>query len=115
MSWEWILSGLWTVINSAPGVMLMAGLLGLAMTKLYTIRPAWEAYEGTIISAIKHAEKAIPDDAPNKALARLDTALQYVLRVYEQLHGTSPSQDVQNDLREGIQIVHDRLETQGTL
>jgi len=116
MNWEGILTGIWTVLNSAPGIMLAAGLLGWLLTRLYAIRPAWEAYEGTIISAIKYAEKAIPDDADNKALARLDAALRYVVKVYTETHrGKQPSASVTNDLREGIQVVHDRLESRGTL
>ena len=116
MNWETILTGLWQALNSVPGVVLMAGLLGWLLTRLYSIRPAWEAYEGTIISAIKHAEKAIPDDVPNKGLARLDEALRYVLKVYAETHrGQQPSDALANDLREGIQITHDRLEARGTL
>lgn len=116
MNWETILTGLWQAVNSVPGIMLMAGLLGWLLTRLYSIRPAWEAYEGTIISAIKHAEKAIPDDVPNTGLARLDEALRYVLKVYAETHrGQQPSDALVNELREGIQITHDRLEARGTL
>lgn len=116
MNWDAILSGLWQVMNSVPAVMLMAAILGWLLTKLFSWKPAWETYEGTIISAIKHAEKAIPDDTPNKGVARLDEALRYVLKVYTETHrGQQPPADVVNDLREGIQITHDRLEARGTL
>jgi hypothetical protein len=116
MNWDAILTGLWQVVNSVPAIMTMAALLGWLLTKLYAIRPAWEAYEGTIISAIKHAEKAVPDDSPNKAVARLDEALRYVLKVYAETNrGQPPSDVVVRDLREGIQVTHDRLESRGTL
>ena len=116
MNWEAILNGLWQALNSVPGIMLLAALIGWLLSRLYSFRPAWEAYEGTIISAIKYAEKAIPDDADNKALARLDAALRYVVKVYTETHrGKQPSASVTNELREGIQVVHDRLESRGTL
>ena len=116
MNWEGILSGIWTLLNSVPGIMLAAGLMGWLLMRLFSIRPAWEAYEGTIISAIKYAEQAIPDDSANKSVARLNAALQYVLKVYAETHrGQQPSASLTNDMREGIQIVHDRLETRGTL
>jgi len=116
MNWETILTGLWQAVNSVPGIMLLAGLLGWLLTRLYAVRPAWEAYEGTIISAIKHAESAIPDDTPNKGVARLDEALRYVLKVYAETHRSRPPSDaLTNELREGIQITHDRLEERGTL
>ena len=116
MNWEAILNGLWQALNSVPGIMLLAALLGWLLSKLYSFRPAWEAYEGTIISAIKYAETAIPDDAQNKALKRLDEALRYALKVYAETHkGKQPPEALANDIREGIQIVHDRLEAKGTL
>lgn len=116
MNWESILTGVWHAINSVPAVMLMATGLAWLLTRVVATRPAWEAYEGTIISAIKHAEKAIPDDVPNKGLARLDEALRYVLRVYAETHrGQQPNDALALELREGIQITHDRLETRGTL
>lgn len=116
MNWDSILTGLWQIVNSVPAIMAMAVLLGWVLTKLYAIRPAWEAYEGTIISAIKHAEKAVPDDSPNKAVVRLDEALRYVLKVYAETNrGEQPPDAVLSELREGIQITHDRLEARGTL
>jgi len=94
----------------------MATALGWLLMRLYRIRPAWEAYEGTIISAVKYAEKAIDDNVPNKALAKLDEALRYVLRVYAETHrGQTPSATLTSELKEGIQIVHDQLVARGTL
>jgi len=116
MNWDAMFTGLWQVVNSVPAIMAMAALPGWLLTKLYALRPAWETYEGTIISAIKHAEKVIPDDVSNKGLARLDEALRYVLKVYAETHRSQqPSDALVNELREGIQITHDRLEARGTL
>ena len=92
MNWDAILNGLWQIMNSVPAVMLMAAILGWLLTKLFSWKPAWETYEGTIISAIKHAEKAIPDDTPNGGLAKLDAALRFVLNAYaEANNGKQPS------------------------
>ena len=116
MNWEAIWDIVWQALNSAPGVMLMGGLLGWLFVRLYSAKPSWEAYEGTIISAIRHAEKAIPDDAQNKGVARLDEALRYVLRVYAETHrGQEPSDSLALSLREGVQIMHDRLEARGVV
>ncbi|MFQ5419717.1 MAG: hypothetical protein ACE5EY_05075, partial [Anaerolineae bacterium] len=51
----------------------------------------WAAFEGAIISGVKFAEKQVPDGTPNKGRARLDAALKYVLKVYEEAKGRKPS------------------------
>ena len=55
------------------------------------------------------------DDTPNKALSRLDAALNYVLKVYEETRGVSADAKTKAELREGIQIVHAELEASGVL
>jgi len=71
--------------------------------------------QGAIIAAVRFAEKEIPDDAKNKSLARLDVALNYVLRVYEQVTGDVAVVQVRNDFSEGIQRIYHKLEREGTL
>jgi low affinity Fe/Cu permease len=115
MTWQTILAALWTVLNSPAGITALAGLILWALNRLYSARPEWQQYEGTIIAAIKFAEKTIPDDVPNKDLERLDTALKYVLGVYEQARGRRATPQVEANLKEGIQIVHSRLEANGNL
>jgi len=56
------------------------------------------------------AEKAIPDDVENKAFKRLNEALQYVVRVYEEARGAPPTLKQIDELKEGIQIKHAELE-----
>ena len=104
----------WTILNSPAVIAALAAILLWALNRLYMAKPAWQQYEGTIISAIKWAEKTISDDTPNKSLRRLDAALDYVLRVYEQTHG-SVSAKVKAELKEGIQLTHADLESQGQL
>ena len=106
---------LWNILNQPVVITVIAGLVLWALNKVYAKKPAWQAFEGTIIAGIKYAEKQIDDKTPNKSLARLNSAMQYVLDVYEQVNGKRPTADVENELREGIQIIHAELEGQGSL
>ena len=110
-----ILETIWTAANSPLAIAALAAVLVWALNKLYAAKPAWQAFEGTIIAAVKWAEKEIPDDTPNKALNRLNAALNYVVKVYEEARGKPADAKVQAELREGIQIVHAELEASGNL
>ncbi len=109
------LQAAWTFLNSPLGIGTMAALVLWLLNFLYGKKPDWQKYEGTIISAIKLAEKEIPDDVSNKSLSKLDSALRYVLRVYTEANNKRPTQDVIDNIREGIQIKHAELETAGAL
>lgn len=115
MSWTAALELVWKLLNSPAGVTAIAGLILYLLNRLYAKKPAWARFEGAIISGVKLAEKKIPDGTPNKGLARLDAALKYVISVYEEMKGKKPDVATMQELREGVQIVHDRLETAGTL
>ena len=115
MNWQTILEGLWAALNSPLGIAAVAALALWLLNRLYASRPAWAKYEGSIISAVKLAEKEIPDDAPNKGLQRLDLALKYVLRIYEQVQGKAADPAATAALREGIQLKHAELEAEGIL
>ena len=115
MNWQAILSVLWSALNSPMGITAVAGVVLYLLNRLYAAKPAWAQYEGAIISAVRFAEKEIPDDVPNKGLARLNAALQYVLKVYQEVEGKRAPERVQAELKEGIQIVHAELEAAGNL
>ena len=115
MSATKVLEVLWAALNSPAGIAAMAGLVLYLLNRLYAARPAWRQFEGTIIAAVKFAEKHIPDDAANKSLKRLDAALRYVLRVYEEVRGREPTRRELAELREGIQVKHAELEASGGL
>jgi hypothetical protein len=117
MDWNWngIWQVMWDVLNSPAVIALMAGGLLWLLNRLYAAKPAWQAFEGTIIAAVKFAEKEIPDDTPNKALYRLNAALNYVVKVYEEARGKPVDAQTKAELREGIQIVHNELDAQGVL
>jgi len=115
MNWTAILELVWKLLNSPAGITAMAGVMLYLLNRLYTKKPLWAQFEGTIISAIKFAEKKILDGTPNKGLARLDAALKYVIGVYEKMKGKTPDAATTQELKEGIQIIHDKLEAAGTL
>jgi len=115
MNWEWIMTTVWSALNSPAAIAAIAGLMLWLLNRLYAARPTWQAFEGSIIAAVKWAEKEIPDDTPNKALNRLNAALNYVVKVYEEARGKSADAKTKAELREGIQIVHAELEAAGNL
>ena len=112
---EKILETAWTFLNSPIGIMAVVAIVMFAGAKLYAYKPSWRKYEGTIISAIKYAESAIPDDTDNKAVAKFDAALQYVLKIHREVENRAAKPKEVAVLSEGIRILHSSLETDGTL
>lgn len=96
------------LLNSPLVISGIAAVVLWGLTKLYTKKPLWEKWEGTAISAVKYAEKFIDDDTENAGLKKLDYALKYVVRVYEEYTKKKASAKVVQDLKEGVQIVHDK-------
>lgn len=96
-------------------VMIIVGLFVALLTYLFTANPSWAKYEGILITAIKFAEKAIPDNTSNKSAARFDAALKETLRQYQQVYNTAPPTWLQRAFALAIPIVHDALEQRGTL
>jgi len=110
-----IISVLWAFLNSPVGLTIVGGLILLALNRLYASKPSWAKYEGVIMTAIQYAEKAIPDDTPNKGAAKLDAALRYVLKAHQATTGNDLRGAKIDGIREGIQIVHAHLKATGTL
>jgi len=115
MDWTTLLQTVWAALNSPAGITAIAGALLWALNRLYTAKPLWQQYEGTVIAAIRFAEKNIDDETPNAGLAKLDSALQYVLKVYEQSAGRRATQAEIAQFTNGIQVVHNGLEAEGLL
>lgn len=115
MNWTTVLQTVWAALNSPAGVAAMAGAFLWALNRLYATKPLWQQYEGTVIAAIRFAEKNIDDATPNAGLAKLDAALQYVLKVYEQSAGRRATQAEVTEFTNGIQIVHNGLDAEGLL
>jgi hypothetical protein len=93
----------------------LAGVATWAVAKLFTAKPAWKKYEGLLITAVKAAEKIIPDDAPNKSLARADAALRVFNERYAVAYGKFPSDAIVTVARLALPIIHDQIEAEGTL
>jgi len=110
-----ILTAVWGFLNSPVGITAVAGVVLLILNRIYAKKPLWQTLEGTIIGAVKTAEKAIPDDAENAGMKRLDYALKYVLSIYEEVVKRRATDQEQAAIRDGIQVVHDRLDASGTL
>ena len=110
-----ILAFIWGLLNTPAGVTLIGSAVAYVAARLFAAKPAWVKYEGSIITAIKLAEKMIPDDTQNPGLDKLNKALGFVLVVYEDRVGKPADKKALVQLREGVQIVHDRLEKNNTL
>jgi len=109
-----VLTFVWATLNTPAGIAVLASVVVFAVNKLYARKPLWKKYQGSVIAAIKFAEKEIPDGSANKAVYRLDTALKYVLRVIEAVEGRLSESQVR-ELKEGLQVTHAELEAKGTL
>ena len=115
-----ILNGVWTFLNSGIGFTLvwsaMVGFFIFLASKFNPLQEKWKQYEGSSITGIKLAEKQIPDDTPNSGLAKLDSALRFVLNAYaEANNGKKPSDALVEQIKQGIQIKHSELDRYGGL
>lgn len=108
-----ILALVWQFLNSPMGITAAAGLILWVLNRIYSKKPAWEGFEGTIIAAVKWAEKQVPDDSENKAVRRLDEAMKYVVKVFEEVQQRRPTVAEQAELKDGIQVAHAQLEESG--
>lgn len=116
---EKLLAMAWTFLNSGPGLLTLGSAVLWVLNAVYAKRPGYRAlldkYEGTIIAAVRAAEKAIPDGVPAKSAARLDQALKLILAVYAQRSGREASPAMVGLFAEAAQVVHSKLEAEGAL
>ena len=96
-------------LNTPAGITLLVSVVSIIITSIFKAKPHWVKFEGVILSAIKMAEKAIPVDTENKALKRLDFALEIVIKAFEELKGRKPSAKEIHSLKEGINIKHNEI------
>ena len=75
----------------------------------------FKAYEGYAITAVKAAEKAIPDDSANKGINRLNFALQIFLARYEKAAGVTAKPEEVAKIESWISEIHSALESAGIL
>lgn len=120
MDFNGLIEGAGKFLNSGIGFALVwAGMVGLFMwlaSKFNPFQEKWKAWEGSIITGIKLAEKEIPDDTPNSGLAKLDAALRFVLNAYADANnGKQPPAKLVEEIKQGIQIKHSDLDRFGGL
>ena len=120
MDFNGLIEGAGKFFNSGIGFALVwAGLVGLFMwlaSRFNPFQEKWKAWEGSIITGIKLAEKEIPDDTPNAGLAKLDAALRFVLKAYADANnGKQPPAKLVEEIKQGIQIKHSDLDRFGGL
>ena len=105
----------WNLMNEPLSIALIGAVIAWALGRIYLKRPLWRQFEGTIIAAVKAAEKEIPNDTHNKGLARLDTALEYVISVFQEVEHRRPSDKETAELKDAIQMTHADLESSAGL
>ena len=120
MDFNGLIEGAGKFLNSGIGFALVwAGMVGLFMwlaSKFNPFQEKWKAWEGSIITGIKLAEKQVPDDTPDAGLAKLDAALRFVLKAYAEANkGKQPSSKTVQEIKQGIQIKHSDLDRFGGL
>lgn len=75
----------------------------------------FKTYEGYAITAVKAAEKAIPDDSPNKGINRLNFALKTFVLKYEMATGVTTKPEEVAKIEAWISTIHSALEGAGIL
>jgi hypothetical protein len=75
----------------------------------------WKKYEGWAITAVKAAERLIPDDTPNKGLARMNRAMQIFLAKYKAATGVEPDAQAIAEIENLLAATHEKLEADDTL
>jgi len=98
----------WLFVNSPVGLTIVGSVLVWILGMVFRQKPTWQKiydeHKGLLVDAVKHAERAIPDDTENKAAARADAALKFVLKVQSHLGGR------QKAVKEAINAAHNVVE-----
>ena len=108
-----------TILCSSTAIAIIAAAYCYIMDVLGRKYPAWakyrDKYQATVIKAIKLAEKAIKNDTPNKALAKFKAALNYCIKVFEEVEGRKPTEKEVEAMGEAINVEHANMEANGDL
>lgn len=110
---SWIIS----LLQTDAVIAVIAGAFVTYIVKWFASKQGtdYKKYEGYAITAIKAAEKAIPDDVSNKGAKKLDYALQVFLKKYEAATGVIPDKEVMAKIEDWLAVVHNAVEEAGTL
>ncbi len=110
MNWQEILSMAWTFMNSGPGMILIGSIAVAVLNRIYKKFPKWKKYQGIIITAIRKAEKSIPDDTPSAGMRRFDMALRFVIDLIEIRENREVDRSEVAEISEGIRLMHNEIE-----
>jgi len=104
------------LLNNEAVVTAIIGAVAWLVARMFAAKPAWVKYEGLMITAIKAAEKLIPDDGTTSVgLQRADQAMREFVRQYAKMEGKNPAPTLVTSVRAALPVVHARLETGGNL
>ena len=106
-----LLKTIWEMLNSPLGITVVVSIVAWVLNKIYAKKPTWKKYSGTIISAIKYAEKIISDDTLNPSMRKLDIALKYAIQIIEHAEKRSLSDKELNELKDAISLIHNDIES----
>jgi len=105
---------IWTFLNSGTGMMISGAVILFILNKLFDAKPGWAKHEGIMIQAVKLAGKYIPNGSDG-LIGKADLALEYFIAAYKASHDKEPSKQLKRKVVDGLSIVHDKLEENGTL
>ena len=110
---SWIIS----LLQTDAVIALIAGAFVTYIVKWFASKQGmdYKKYEGYAITAIKAAEKAIPDDVSNKGAKKLDFALKVFLDKYTKATGVSPDDATLAKIEDWLAVVHNVIDEAGTL
>jgi len=98
------------ILNTQAVQVGIVSLIGLLAAKLFVKVPKaglfFEKYKGAMIHAVKMAETEIPDGTDNKALKRLDIALQYTIKLIEVAEAKSLNYTDKMKIKSDLSLVH---------
>jgi len=101
---------------SQPAVITaIAGFFAWLVARVFASKPTWKKYEGLMISAVKMAEKIIPDTSTNKSIDRANAALQAFIAQYNQIYSAEPSAALLQEVKANLPLVHDLLDAEDNL
>ncbi len=105
-----VLVWVWEFAQTPFALAIVAGAVLYLLTKMKMAKPElgskWDKYKPAIINAIKRAEKM----AELKGHDKLETALEYVLKVHEQVEHRAAAATDKLELAAAIALVKEELE-----
>lgn len=87
----------------------LAYLLALYLKKNPDKFSLYELYWPVFVDAIKAAERIIPDDVPNKALAKFDLAMKHILEEIVRREGGFLTKEQIDEVKVGVTKAHQEL------